>query len=78
MQWPPAPWARTGGHRWSVFALQVTSVDGALYTMMVAQLQLLFRVSVLLKQLASLFCSPDCQWVFALTQNSDLDRKVSA
>lgn len=77
--WPPVPWARTGGRRWSPhFALQAACADGTLYMLTVPGLQLLSRVSVFPNQPASLFCSPDCQWVFALAQDSDLSPKVSA
>lgn len=77
--WPPGPWARTGGHRWSLhFALQAACADGTLYTLTVPGLQVLSRVSVFPNNPASLLCSPDCQWVFTLAQDSDLSPKVSA
>lgn len=60
------------------FALQAASADGALYTLTIPRLQLMSRVSMFPNHPASLLCSPDHQWVFALTQNSDLGPKVSA
>ncbi|KAB1255945.1 F-box/WD repeat-containing protein 12 [Camelus dromedarius] len=50
--------------------------EGALYTLTVPPLQLLSRVSVFPSNRTSLLCSPDRQWVFASTQNSDLGPKV--
>lgn len=60
------------------FALQAASADGALYTLTIPRLQLMSRVSMFPNHPASLLCSPDHQWVFASTQNSDLGPKVSA
>lgn len=74
----PVPWARTGGRRWSPhFPLQAACANGTLYTLTVPGLQLLSRVSVFPNHPASLLCSPDCQWVFTLVQDSDLSPKVS-
>ncbi|KAF6327070.1 cyclin dependent kinase 20 [Rhinolophus ferrumequinum] len=56
--------------------LLAACADGALYTLTVPRLQLLSRVSVSPNLPTSLLCSPDRQWVFALTQNSDLGPKV--
>lgn len=58
--------------------MQAACADGALYTLTVPRLQLLSRVSVSPNLPTSLLCSPDLQWVFTLTQNSDLGPKVSA
>lgn len=66
-------------HRWSPhLALQAACADGALYTLTVPGLQLPSKVSVFPDHPASLLCSPDCQWVFAWTQDSELGPKVSA
>ncbi|XP_072808517.1 F-box/WD repeat-containing protein 12-like isoform X2 [Vicugna pacos] len=55
--------------------LLAACAEGALYTLTVPPLQLLSRVSVFPSN-PSLLCSPDRQWVFASTQNSDLGPKV--
>ncbi|KAB1255947.1 F-box/WD repeat-containing protein 12 [Camelus dromedarius] len=57
--------------------LLAACAEGALYTLTVPPLQLLSRVSVFPSNRTSLLCSPDRQWVFASTQNSDLGPKVS-
>ena len=57
--------------------LQATCAEGAVYTLTVPWLQLLSRVSVFPSNPTSLLCSPDLQWVFASTQNSDLSPEVS-
>nr|XP_031298165.1 cyclin-dependent kinase 20 isoform X6 [Camelus dromedarius] len=56
--------------------LLAACAEGALYTLTVPPLQLLSRVSVFPSNRTSLLCSPDRQWVFASTQNSDLGPKV--
>ncbi|EPY73252.1 F-box and WD repeat domain containing 12, partial [Camelus ferus] len=56
--------------------LLAACAEGALYTLTVPPLQLLSRVSVFPSNPTSLLCSPDRQWVFASTQNSDLGPKV--
>ncbi|KAM5261211.1 cyclin-dependent kinase 20 isoform 1-T1 [Hipposideros larvatus] len=56
--------------------LLAACADGALYTLTVPRLQLLSRVSVFPNHPTSLLCSPDHQWVFVWTQNSDLGPKV--
>ncbi|XP_036276004.1 F-box/WD repeat-containing protein 12 [Pipistrellus kuhlii] len=56
--------------------LLVACADGTLCTLTVPGLQLLSRVSVFPNQPASLLCSPDCQWVFTLAEDSDLSPKV--
>ena len=58
-------------------ALQVACAEGFLYALTVPQLQLRSRTRVFPSSPTSLLCSPDCQWVFASTQNSDLGPKVS-
>ncbi|XP_064338487.1 cyclin-dependent kinase 20 isoform X5 [Camelus dromedarius] len=55
---------------------EAACAEGALYTLTVPPLQLLSRVSVFPSNRTSLLCSPDRQWVFASTQNSDLGPKV--
>lgn len=57
--------------------LQAACAEGALYTLTVPWLQLLSRVNVFPGNPTSLLCSPDRQWVFASTQNSDLSPEVS-
>ncbi|EPQ04295.1 F-box/WD repeat-containing protein 12 [Myotis brandtii] len=56
--------------------LLAACADGTLYTLTVPGLQLLSRVSAFPNHPASLLCSPDCQWVFTLAQDSDLSPKV--
>ncbi|EFB20048.1 hypothetical protein PANDA_008298, partial [Ailuropoda melanoleuca] len=56
--------------------LLVASAEGVLYVLTVPQLQLLSRTRVFPSSPTGLLCSPDCQWVFASTQNSDLGPKV--
>nr|XP_025747397.1 F-box/WD repeat-containing protein 12-like [Callorhinus ursinus] len=56
--------------------LLVASAEGVLYTLTVPQLQPLSRTSVFPSSPTSLLCSPDCQWVLASTQDSDLGPKV--
>lgn len=61
----------------TAFAVQVASAEGVLYALTVPQLQLLSRTRVFPSSPTSLLCSPDFQWVFASTQDSDLGPKVS-
>ncbi|KAM7092155.1 F-box/WD repeat-containing protein 12-like isoform 1-T1 [Molossus nigricans] len=56
--------------------LLVACADGALYTLTVPGLQLRSKVSVFPDHPTSLLSSPDCQWVFAWTQDSELGPKV--
>ncbi|XP_053061350.1 cyclin-dependent kinase 20 isoform X2 [Acinonyx jubatus] len=56
--------------------LLVACAEGFLYALTVPQLQLRSRTRVFPSSPTSLLCSPDCQWVFASTQNSDLGPKV--
>uniref|UniRef100_A0A4W2ESG7 Cyclin-dependent kinase 20 n=2 Tax=Bos TaxID=9903 RepID=A0A4W2ESG7_BOBOX len=56
--------------------LLAACAEGALYTLTVPWLQLLSRVNVFPGNPTSLLCSPDRQWVFASTQNSDLSPEV--
>ncbi|XP_013973482.1 cyclin-dependent kinase 20 isoform X5 [Canis lupus baileyi] len=56
--------------------LLVASAEGVMYTLTVPQLQLLSWTSVFPSSPTSLLCSPDSQWVFASTQDSDLGPKV--
>uniref|UniRef100_A0A452UMC7 Cyclin dependent kinase 20 n=1 Tax=Ursus maritimus TaxID=29073 RepID=A0A452UMC7_URSMA len=56
--------------------LLVASAEGVLYALTVPQLELLSRTRVFPSSPTSLLCSPDCQWVFASTQDSDLGPKV--
>ncbi|XP_037348585.1 F-box/WD repeat-containing protein 12-like [Talpa occidentalis] len=56
--------------------LLAACAEGALYTLILPQLQLLSKVSVFPNNPMSLLCSPDWQWVFVSTQNSDLGPKV--
>ncbi|KAM8964596.1 F-box/WD repeat-containing protein 12-like isoform 3-T3 [Lycaon pictus] len=56
--------------------LLVASAEGVMYTLTVPQLQLLSWTSVFPSSPTSLLCSPDGQWVFASTQDSDLGPKV--
>ncbi|XP_025137920.1 cyclin-dependent kinase 20 isoform X7 [Bubalus bubalis] len=56
--------------------LLAACAEGALYTLTVPWLQLLSRVNVFPGNPTSLLCSPDQQWVFASTQNSDLSPEV--
>ncbi|XP_010843114.1 PREDICTED: F-box/WD repeat-containing protein 12 isoform X4 [Bison bison bison] len=55
---------------------EAACAEGALYTLTVPWLQLLSRVNVFPGNPTSLLCSPDRQWVFASTQNSDLSPEV--
>lgn len=61
----------------TALAVQVASAEGVMYTLTVPQLQLLSWTSVFPSSPTSLLCSPDSQWVFASTQDSDLGPKVS-
>lgn len=61
----------------TAFAVQVASAEGMLYALTVPHLRLLSRTGVFPGSPTSLLCSPDCQWVFASTQDSDLGPKVS-
>uniref|UniRef100_A0A8C7ADK2 Uncharacterized protein n=2 Tax=Neovison vison TaxID=452646 RepID=A0A8C7ADK2_NEOVI len=54
----------------------VASAEGMLYALTVPHLRLLSRTGVFPGSPTSLLCSPDCQWVFASTQDSDLGPKV--
>ncbi|XP_058528573.1 F-box/WD repeat-containing protein 12-like isoform X1 [Ochotona princeps] len=56
--------------------LLAACAEGNLYTLMLPQLQLVSSVTAFPNSPVQLLCSPDCQWVFASTQNSDLDPKV--
>ncbi|XP_070315475.1 cyclin-dependent kinase 20 isoform X3 [Odocoileus virginianus] len=56
--------------------LLATCAEGAVYTLTVPWLQLLSRVSVFPSNPTSLLCSPDRQWVFVSTPNSDLSPEV--
>ncbi|XP_072617023.1 F-box/WD repeat-containing protein 12-like isoform X4 [Vulpes vulpes] len=56
--------------------LLVASAEGVMYALTVPQLQLLSWTSVFPSSPTSLLCSPDGQWVFASTQDSDLGPKV--
>ncbi|XP_045878309.1 F-box/WD repeat-containing protein 12-like [Meles meles] len=56
--------------------LLVASAEGILYALTVPHLRLLSRTGVFPGSPTSLLCSPDCQWVFASTQDSDLGPKV--
>ncbi|XP_044122008.1 F-box/WD repeat-containing protein 12-like isoform X1 [Neovison vison] len=56
--------------------LLVASAEGMLYALTVPHLRLLSRTGVFPGSPTSLLCSPDCQWVFASTQDSDLGPKV--
>nr|XP_060465628.1 F-box/WD repeat-containing protein 12-like [Panthera onca] len=58
------------------FLFLVACAEGFLYALTVPQLQLRSRTRVFPSSPTSLLCSPDCQWVFASTQNSDLGPKV--
>ncbi|XP_047556842.1 cyclin-dependent kinase 20 isoform X5 [Lutra lutra] len=55
---------------------EVASAEGMLYALTVPHLRLLSRTGVFPGSPTSLLCSPDCQWVFASTQDSDLGPKV--
>ncbi|XP_040838857.1 F-box/WD repeat-containing protein 12-like, partial [Ochotona curzoniae] len=50
--------------------------EGNLYALMLPQLQLVSRVTAFPNVPVQLLSSPDCQWVFASSQNSDLEPKV--
>lgn len=60
------------------FSSQAACAEGNLYALMLPQLQLVSRVTAFPNVPVQLLCSPDCQWVFASSQNSDLEPKVSA
>ncbi|XP_040819547.1 F-box/WD repeat-containing protein 12-like [Ochotona curzoniae] len=68
-------WLRGLHHIQDIFTLAACA-EGNLYALMLPQLQLVSRVTAFPNVPVQLLSSPDCQWVFASSQNSDLEPKV--